>query len=155
MGGIDSTKGLDVNDLQILSNLSSSRVKDVSFVEVQNDVGTERTNDNSFAAALKQVRLSKPVEKKQLPNDGASKEVKFSKHAREQLFERKITLSLEDKKELNDEVAEMKEKGVSLAVMNIGGSDFIVAIPAKMVITAVNRDGTTKKLYTNIDGAYF
>ena len=88
------------------------------------------------------------LEKSQKPED-----LKFSKHAVSRLTDRNIILSEGQVERLENGAKRAREKGISESLMLMDSMAFIVNIPNKTVITAMNQEETQKNIFTNIDGA--
>ena len=80
-------------------------------------------------------------------------QVTFSKHARERLEERKITLDEADKLQLERAVAKAEEKGAQDALVLLRDLAFIVYIKNKTVVTAMTGERLHENVFTNIDSA--
>ena len=77
--------------------------------------------------------------------------IKFSKHASMRLNDRNITLSAEQNERLENAVKEADNKGVNESlVLDLA---FIVNVPNRTVITAMEQGETNSNVFTNIDGA--
>jgi len=78
--------------------------------------------------------------------------IKVSKHAKERLKERNIQINESQWKKITEKVNEAKHKGVkdSLVVMN--DSTLLVSAENNTVITAMNKNEATSRIFTNIDG---
>ena len=79
--------------------------------------------------------------------------VKFSKHASKRLDERNLNLTEEQAKRLNDGVIKAGKKGIRDSLMIMDSMALIVNIPSNTVVTAINKDESVDKIFTNIDGA--
>ncbi len=79
--------------------------------------------------------------------------LKFSKHAANRLSDRNISLSDEQGKRLADGVARAGEKGINESLVLVDSLAFIVNVPNKTVVTAMDRDDAGDNIFTNIDGA--
>lgn len=80
-------------------------------------------------------------------------EVKFSKHASNRLSERDIELTQNQLERLNEGAQKASEKGIKESLVIVDSLAFIVNIPKKTVITAMDQMGTKDNIFTNIDGA--
>ncbi len=80
-------------------------------------------------------------------------EVKFSKHAAGRLSTRNIELSDTQKERLNEGTKRAEEKGISESLVLVDELAFIVNVPSKTVVTAMDRNETQSNVFTNIDGA--
>ncbi len=79
--------------------------------------------------------------------------LKFSKHASKRLDERNLNLTKEQAKRLNDGVMRASKKGIRDSLMIMDSMALIVNIPSNTVVTAINREESMDKIFTNIDGA--
>lgn len=79
--------------------------------------------------------------------------LKFSKHASMRLEERNISLTEEQNARLKSGVERAGEKGIRDSLVMVDSLAFIVNVPNKTVVTAMDQDETQKNIFTNIDGA--
>ena len=96
----------------------------------------------SFEQILNQKRTS-----------SESSELKFSKHAAMRLENRNINLSTEQSKRLENGVQKASEKGIKESLVLIDSLAFIVNVPNKTVVTAMDQGESSDNIFTNIDGA--
>jgi len=82
---------------------------------------------------------------KQKQDVSESLELKFSKHASMRLENRKINLE--------SGVQKASEKGIRESLVIVDSLAFIVNVPNKTVVTAMDRTESDDNIYTNIDGA--
>ena len=82
-----------------------------------------------------------------------SSELKFSKHATMRLADRNISLSEEQNERLESGVMKAKEKGINESLVIVDSLAFIVNVPNKTVVTAIDQTETSDNIFTNIDGA--
>ena len=82
-----------------------------------------------------------------------SSELKFSKHATMRLENRNINLSAEQSKRLENGVQKASEKGIKESLVLIDSLAFIVNVPNKTVVTAMDQIESNDNIFTNIDGA--
>lgn len=80
-------------------------------------------------------------------------ELKFSKHASTRLCDRGISLSEEQNERLENGVLKASEKGIRESLVIVDSLAFIVNVPNKTVVTAMDRTDSDDNIYTNIDGA--
>ncbi len=79
--------------------------------------------------------------------------LKFSKHASMRLQDRNIELSTEQKERLETGAEKAEEKGLKEPLVIVDTFSFIVNVPNKTVVTAMDRTEAEAHIYTNIDGA--
>lgn len=79
--------------------------------------------------------------------------LKFSKHATNRLADRNITLSDNQIERLSDGAAKASEKGIRDSLVIVDKLAFIVNVPNKTVVTAMDQTETNENVFTNIDGA--
>ncbi len=88
---------------------------------------------------------------KQKQSEGT--QVRFSKHASQRLSSRNISLSEEQSRRLENGVKQAGDKGIQDSLVLVDSLAFIVNIPNKMVVTAMDQTETLSNVFTNIDGA--
>lgn len=81
------------------------------------------------------------------------KPLKFSKHATQRLSQRNINLSDEQNIRLTNGVTEAEKRGVNESLVLVDNLAFIVNVPNKTVVTAMDQEETNANVFTNIDGA--
>ena len=101
-------------------------------------------SDVSFEDVLRQKQNEAVVE---------SSELKFSKHAVSRLNDRNILLTDSQNIRLENGVKQASEKGITESLVLIDSLAFIVNIPNKTVVTALDQTETNSNVFTNIDGA--
>ena len=83
--------------------------------------------------------------------------VKFSKHASMRLTQRNINLSdalpIYQSMRLQKGIAAADSKGVNDSLVLVDDIAFIVNVPSKTVVTAMDQAETNSNVFTNIDGA--
>lgn len=90
---------------------------------------------------------------KQKQDVTGSSELKFSKHAAMRLENRNINLSEEQSERLESGVRKASEKGIRESLVIVDSLAFIVNVPNKTVVTAMDQNESDDNIYTNIDGA--
>ena len=105
---------------------------------------TDKVSDISFADVLKQT---------QEKNTASTEQLKFSKHASMRLEDRNITLSPEQNERLQTGVTRAGEKGINESLVMVDSLAFIVNVPNKTVVTAIDQTESDNNVFTNIDGA--
>ena len=80
-------------------------------------------------------------------------EVKFSKHAANRLADRNIELTSDQLERLNEGANKAGERGIKDSLVIVDQLAFIVNIPNKTVVTAMDQTETQENIFTNIDGA--
>ena len=80
-------------------------------------------------------------------------QLKFSKHASQRLESRNISLSEEQNARLEDGVEQAHAKGIKDSLVLVDSLAFIVNVPSKTVVTAMDQTETQSNIFTNIDGA--
>ncbi len=82
-----------------------------------------------------------------------SSELRFSKHAANRLNDRNISLTDSQNVRLENGVRQAQEKGITESLVLIDSLAFIVNIPNKTVVTALEQAEANGNIFTNIDGA--
>lgn len=93
------------------------------------------------------------LESRQTAAENTAGSLKFSKHAMGRLSDRNIELTNGQVERLNDGARKAGEKGIQESLVIMDGLAFIVNIPNKTVVTAMDSAETTDNIFTNIDGA--
>ena len=121
-----------------ISNKFSSIEQVTNQYLSQNNVeSTGKTSAVSFEDVLKQQQ----------------DKVKFSKHAMQRMESRNINLSDEQSARLENGVKEADSKGINESLVLVDSLAFIVNVPNKTVVTAMDQTETQSNIFTNIDGA--
>jgi flagellar operon protein len=84
---------------------------------------------------------------------GASAPVNFSGHALQRLERRGINVDASVQQRLGEGVDRAASKGSRTAVVLIDENAFVVGVPARTVVTAVDRGSMKEHVFTNIDSA--
>ena len=84
---------------------------------------------------------------------GAKQQVRFSAHALQRVERRGIDVSPATLGRLNDGVERAAGKGARASVVFVDATAFVVSVPNRTVITAVDRDHMKQQVFTNIDSA--
>ena len=79
--------------------------------------------------------------------------LKFSAHAKERLSLRNINLSEDDLDRLNMAVNKAAMKGARQSLLVMDNQAFIVSVPNRTVITALDGGSMKENVFTNIDSA--
>jgi flagellar operon protein len=79
--------------------------------------------------------------------------VTFSRHALERLQRRGIELGEHDLARLGDGVDRAAGKGSRASVVFVDGTAFVVAVPKRTVLTAVDPEHMREQVFTSIDSA--
>ena len=80
-------------------------------------------------------------------------ELKFSKHASMRLDSRNISLTPNQNMRLENGVKQASAKGIKESLVLVDSLAFIVNVPNKTVVTAMDQQETNSNIFTNIDGA--
>lgn len=109
-----------------------------------------KPKENTAAAKDAQGSFDEILRRKQSED---TSELKFSKHASMRLEERNISLTMEQNARLESGVAKASEKGIRDSLVMIDSLAFIVNVPNKTVVTAMDQAEQQDNIFTNIDGA--
>lgn len=131
-------------------------VQQVNFNDSHNSVENVQ---NQAQLQLMQKQASRAAETAQ-PFDAFLKstvdqgqELKFSAHAKERLSLRNINLSSSDLSRMNDAVNKAAAKGARQSLLVMENQAFIVSVPNRTVITALDNNSMKENVFTNIDSA--
>mgnify|MGYP001040852504 FL=1 len=122
------------------------------YLTQKNDAAADAGSHVSFEEVLRQQSQTKTEQLKDTPAAGISP-LKFSKHASMRLQTRNISLSREQNERLESGVRKAGEKGIHDSLVIVDSLAFIVNIPNKTVVTALDKSEADESIFTNIDGA--
>lgn len=105
---------------------------------------TERGQGLSFQEILKQKQAGVTI---------STGNLRFSKHAANRLSDRNIELTTAQMERLTNGARKAGEKGIQDSLVIVDELAFIVNIPNKMVVTAMDQTENLDNVFTNIDGA--
>ncbi len=111
-----------------------------------------QTEADGLRVSFEEV-LRKTSQSRQDGQAAGSKPLKFSKHASMRLENRNISLSREQNERLESGVRKAGEKGIQDSLVIVDSLAFIVNIPNKTVVTALDKSEADESIFTNIDGA--
>jgi flagellar operon protein len=77
--------------------------------------------------------------------------LKFSGHAIKRLEERELSLSSAELQRLNNGVDQLDRKGSQKSVILLDQTAYIVNVPGRLVVTAIDQASSTENVFTNID----
>ncbi|MCR5665748.1 MAG: flagellar protein [Eubacterium sp.] len=109
-----------------------------------NSSSQQTQNTTSDGLSFEEILLQKAKD------DGG---IKFSKHASQRLDDRNITLTAEQNERLEGGIEKANEKGITDSLVLMDSLAFIVNVPNKTVVTAMDQTETQGNIFTNIDGA--
>ncbi|MGB9682403.1 MAG: TIGR02530 family flagellar biosynthesis protein [bacterium] len=78
--------------------------------------------------------------------------INLSKHAQERILLRGIEVGKEEIDGINKAIDLASSKGVRDSLVMINGKAFVVNIPSRTVVTAIEEGGLKNRIFTNIDG---
>lgn len=84
---------------------------------------------------------------------GPGQGVKFSGHALQRIERRGISLDASTTARLNEGVSRAASKGARDSLVLVDDTAFVVSVPNRTVITAVDREHMKEQVFTNIDSA--
>ena len=119
-------------------------INQYSSIEQMTNQYLNRTKTQKNADS--EVSFEEVLRQKQIP-------LKFSQLATQRLSQRNINLSDEQNIRLTNGVTEAEKKGVNESLVLVDNLAFIVNVPNKTVVTAMDQEETNANVFTNIDGA--
>lgn len=134
-------------NMNIKNNFSSIEQM-ASQIGVQSQ-RTKATSNNKLPSGARESSFGEILKSKQAAEETG--ELKFSKHANQRLASRNIDLSSAQLKRLENGTNKAREKGIKESLVMVDDLAFIVNVPSKTVVTAVN--DADEGVFTNIDGA--
>ena len=106
---------------------------------------------STASAAASELSFQDILRRKQSVDENSA--LKFSKHASMRLQSRNIELSSEQKERLETGAEKAEAKGMKESLVIVDSYSFIVNVPSKTVVTAMDQAESEENVYTNIDGA--
>ena len=110
-------------------------------------------SQNAKSAYVSDVAFEDVLRQKQNETVMESSQLKFSKHAANRLNDRNILLTDSQNVRLENGVKQASEKGITESLVLIDSLAFIVNVPNRTVVTAMDQTETNSNIFTNIDGA--
>ncbi len=77
----------------------------------------------------------------------------ISKHAQERILVRGIEIGKEEIEGINKAIDLANSKGVRESLVLVNGKAFVINIPTRTVVTAIEEESLKNRIFTNIDGA--
>lgn len=81
-------------------------------------------------------------------------DLKFSKHAIEQIKKREINIDDQDYLKIKNGLAKSKTKGSRESLFIVNGKGFLVSVKNNVVITCFEKEDLKDNIITNIDSVY-
>lgn len=125
---------------KIANQFASIEQMQDEFLKVRSGQSKTEGNGISFQAILSE---------KVTPTES----LKFSKHASERLERRSIEMTEQIAERLSEGVKRAGEKGIKDSLVVVDSYAFIVNVPNRTVVTAMDSSETDDHIFTNIDGA--
>ena len=129
---------MKIENSQFLSNLQVNGQLPVNKTIPRQNIGT--------GLSFQEV-LNRTTEQNQVT------ELKFSKHAAGRLVDRNIELSEAQMERLQEGTRNAGQKGIKDSLVIVDELAFIVNVPNKTVVTALDQTEARGNIFTNIDGA--
>jgi flagellar operon protein len=102
------------------------------------------TAHHTFADALKQARG---------PSYDPAPAIKLSAHAEKRIAQRDISLSRPERHDLAHALRKLDAKGAQDALLLRPDAAFVVNVPERTVVTAINQSELEDRIFTQIDSA--
>lgn len=77
----------------------------------------------------------------------------ISKHAQERILLRGIEIGKEEIEGINKAIDLANSKGVRDSLVIVNGKAFVINIPTRTIVTAIEEGSLKNRMFTNIDGA--
>lgn len=78
--------------------------------------------------------------------------IKISKHAKQRMAERDIKISIKQWNDIETKMKEAKKKGVTDSLVVMDHATLLVSTKNNTVVTALNHDEASSRIFTNING---
>lgn len=132
-----------MNDIQFRKNYSALISPEYIGQTEQKSIQAQKSGQNT-------TKFSEILQNNIENNTGG---LKFSKHAIKRIDDRNINVSPQLVAQMNSAVDKASGKGVKGALILSGTNAFIVNVPSKTVVTAMDSGEMKENIFTNIDGA--
>ena len=123
------------------------------FLSIEQVTGQYLNRQNVQNVPASDVSFENVLKKKQIQSIVEHSSLKFSKHAVNRLTDRNINLTDAQNVRLENGVKQASEKGIRESLVLVDSLAFIVNVPNKTVVTAMDQTETNGNIFTNIDGA--
>ena len=123
-----------------------------SSIEQVSDQYLNQKNVNQ-SSKMSDISFEEVLRRQQSLSTTGSETLKFSKHATQRLESRGISLSDEQNVRLQSGVEKASAKVINESLVLVDSLAFIVNVPNKTVVTAMDQTETQSNVFTNIDGA--
>ena len=110
-------------------------------------------NQSAQTSVVPEISFEEVLRQKQNDAVMETSELKFSKHAVNRLNDRNILLTDSQNVRLENGVKQASEKGIKESLVLVDSLAFIVNVPNKTVVTALDQTEASSNIFTNIDGA--
>lgn len=81
-------------------------------------------------------------------------DVRLSAHAEKRIDQRNIPFGTSDRQSVHEAMLRLSEKGARDAVLLNSDAAFVVNVPERTVVTAMDRQEMQDRVFTNIDSAF-
>ena len=123
------------------------------FLSIEQVTGQYLNRQNVQNVSVADVSFEEVLKKKQIQSVLDHSSLKFSKHAVNRLTDRNINLTDAQNLRLENGVKQASEKGIRESLVLVDSLAFIVNVPNKTVVTAMEQTEANSNIFTNIDGA--
>ncbi|MGC8971036.1 MAG: TIGR02530 family flagellar biosynthesis protein [bacterium] len=80
-------------------------------------------------------------------------QINLSRHAQERILLRGIEIGEKEVDGINKAIELASSKGVKDSLVIVNGKAFVINIPTRTIVTAIEEDNLKNRIFTNIDGA--
>ena len=129
----------------MIKNLNTSFTPQKISEQREVKLTTEKSVENGFNRVLDQVAKESAIDLKNIEG------VSFSKHALERLKDRQIPMDSSQMKRLGGAIDKAAKKGSMESLIISDNAAFIVNVPKRKIITAMDRAQMQENVFTNID----
>lgn len=102
--------------------------------------GNVKTKPNSFVSSEFKDALTE------------AEGLKVSKHAKERIQKRDILITAKQWKTINEKLGEARQKGITDSLVVTEKATLLVSVKNNTVVTALDREEASNKIFTNING---
>ncbi len=127
-----------------------------NYININQAAGKLLNNNAAGVSREKEVKgfsFEDILRSKTTDGTEADMSLKFSKHASTRLEDRNIEITDDLIGRLTDGYAKALNKGIKESLVMVDSLAFIVNVPNKTVVTAMDQTDSKENVFTNIDGA--
>jgi flagellar operon protein len=126
----------------------SSRIKG----QYQKNVASRNISENKKSTEFKEKLLEKlNSSEASVKNNLDKKDVEISQHAAKRLKERNVAMDGDEFFKLKEAISKLQKKGGQDSLVVTSKAAYIVDVPNRKIVTAIDKDNLEENVFTKID----